>query len=319
MNHDMSIDNRTENLNKLSISVEKIQEKTSSHQKILLEHVEKSDEARMNLKYEIQSEIRLLTEKMDKINEANSNIPDLSIPFYHIRAPVKPKEEIAIPFISDSSHQDNNKVLMKEAPQLKEWPKLTGEGEYYHMSFIKTIDMLKEDYAIPDELITSRFTSLFEKSAKIWYYGIRQTNGKNTCSWWKNKIITKWANDAWRYKKENEFENSFLYPDKYKPLTWFLKKVERFNALYPEISQKMGHMNILKKCGGELEHSLRRRFIEPFSTEEFINALEEIVTRPKIGRTWKKIDIKSPNKKNLTRKINQDKLSNQIHPTLMRN
>ncbi|MBW0578446.1 hypothetical protein O181_118161 [Austropuccinia psidii MF-1] len=58
----------------------------------------------------------------------------------------------------------------------------------------------------------------------------------------------------------------------------------------------MVHMKILKKCGGELEHALRRRFIEPFFKEEYINALEDIVTRTKIGRTWKKIDIKSSNK-----------------------
>ncbi|MBW0565350.1 hypothetical protein O181_105065 [Austropuccinia psidii MF-1] len=55
-------------------------------------------------------------------------------------------------------------------------------------------------------------------------------------------------------------------------------------------------MKILKKCGGELEHALRSRCIEPCSTEEYINSLEGIVTRTKIGRTWKKLDIKSPNK-----------------------
>ncbi|MBW0551710.1 hypothetical protein O181_091425 [Austropuccinia psidii MF-1] len=155
---------------------------------------------------------------MDKINEANSNIPNLSTPFSHIRSPVNPKEELTNPCIIDLSHQDTNQVLMKEAPKLKEWPTFTGEGEYDHMSFIKTIDMLQEDYAIPDELITARLQSLCEKYAKRWYYGIRQKNGKNT------------------------------------------------------------------------------RCIEPFSTEEYINALEDIVTRTKIGRTWKKLDIKSPNK-----------------------
>ncbi|MBW0587465.1 hypothetical protein O181_127180 [Austropuccinia psidii MF-1] len=36
--------------------------------------------------------------------------------------------------------------------------------------------------------------------------------------------------------------------------------------------------------------------MEPCSTEEYINALEDIVTRTKIGRTLKKLDIKSPNK-----------------------
>ncbi|MBW0473812.1 hypothetical protein O181_013527 [Austropuccinia psidii MF-1] len=58
----------------------------------------------------------------------------------------------------------------------------------------------------------------------------------------------------------------------------------------------MVHMKILKKCGGELEHALRSRCIEPFSTEEYISSLEDIVTRTKIGRAWKKVDIKSPNK-----------------------
>ncbi|MBW0535224.1 hypothetical protein O181_074939 [Austropuccinia psidii MF-1] len=122
---------------------------------------------------------------MDKINEASLNIPKLSTPFSHIRSPVKPKEEKTNTFITDLRQHNKNQVLMKDAPQLKEWPTFTGEGEYDHMSFIKTIDMLQEDHAITDELITSRLHSLFEKSAKRWYYGIRQTNGKNTCSWWK--------------------------------------------------------------------------------------------------------------------------------------
>ncbi|MBW0567176.1 hypothetical protein O181_106891 [Austropuccinia psidii MF-1] len=114
-------------------------------------------------------------------------MPKSSTPFSHIRTGVKPNEEIPNPLITDLSHQDNNQVLMKEAPQLKECPTLTGEGEYDHMSFIKTIGMLQEDYAIPDELITSRLHSLFETSEKIWYYGIRKANGKNTLSWWKMK------------------------------------------------------------------------------------------------------------------------------------
>ncbi|MBW0578173.1 hypothetical protein O181_117888 [Austropuccinia psidii MF-1] len=156
---------------------------------------------------------------------------------------------------------------MKEAPQLKEWPTFIGESEYDHMSLIKTIDMLQEYYAIPDELITAIFHSLFEKSEKRLYYVIRQINGKHTWSWWKQEIITKWANDGLRYKRQNAFENSFFDPDKDQPLTWFLKQVERLNALYPEMSQEMVHIKILKKCGGELEHSLGSRCIEPCSTE----------------------------------------------------
>ncbi|MBW0495623.1 hypothetical protein O181_035338 [Austropuccinia psidii MF-1] len=122
----------------------------------------------------------------------------LSTSFSYIRSPVKPKQESTSPFITELTHQHKNQVLVEEPLQLKEWPTFTGEEDYDHMSFIKAIDMLQEYYAIPDELITASLHSLFEKSEKRCYYGIRQTNGKNTWSWWKQEIITKWANDAWR-------------------------------------------------------------------------------------------------------------------------
>ncbi|MBW0494335.1 hypothetical protein O181_034050 [Austropuccinia psidii MF-1] len=41
---------------------------------------------------------------------------------------------------------------------------------------------------------------------------------------------------------------------------------------------------------------MRRRFIEVCSTEEYIDSLEDIVTRTNIGRKWRKLDIKRPNK-----------------------
>ncbi|MBW0565140.1 hypothetical protein O181_104855 [Austropuccinia psidii MF-1] len=62
------------------------------------------------------------------------------------------------------------------------------------------------------------------------------------------------------------------------------------------MSQKMVHMKIFKKGEGELENSLRSRCIQPCSTEEYINVMEDIVTRTKIGRKWKKLDIKSMDK-----------------------
>ncbi|MBW0574375.1 hypothetical protein O181_114090 [Austropuccinia psidii MF-1] len=67
-------------------------------------------------------------------------------------------------------------------------------------------------------------------------------------------------------------------------------------------------MKILKKCGGELEHALRSRCIEPCSTEEYMNAPEDIVTRAKIGRTWRKLDIKSPNKPYIKKDKSQQNL-----------
>ncbi|MBW0469900.1 hypothetical protein O181_009615 [Austropuccinia psidii MF-1] len=82
-------------------------------------------------------------------------MPKLSTQCSHKESPVKTKEEMKNNFITDLRNQENNQILMEEEPQLKEWTTFTGEGEHDHMSFIKTIDMLQEDYSITDKLINS--------------------------------------------------------------------------------------------------------------------------------------------------------------------
>ncbi|MBW0579228.1 hypothetical protein O181_118943 [Austropuccinia psidii MF-1] len=51
-------------------------------------------------------------------------------------------------------------ALLKEAPKLKEWPHFSGEGEYDHMEFIRGIDMIKEDFELPEKLATARFNTI---------------------------------------------------------------------------------------------------------------------------------------------------------------
>ncbi|MBW0573251.1 hypothetical protein O181_112966 [Austropuccinia psidii MF-1] len=50
------------------------------------------------------------------------------------------------------------------------------------------------------------------------------------------------------------------------------------------MSDTMINMKILRKCGGELEHAIKSRFLEPCSTEDSINAMEDIITRTRIER-----------------------------------
>ncbi|MBW0533159.1 hypothetical protein O181_072874 [Austropuccinia psidii MF-1] len=61
------------------------------------------------------------------------------------------------------------------------------------------------------------------------------------------------------------------------------------------MSETMVHKMILKKCGGNLQNAIRRRFIDPCSTEDHINAMEDITTRTKIGRNWYKPPIDNRN------------------------
>ncbi|MBW0498191.1 hypothetical protein O181_037906 [Austropuccinia psidii MF-1] len=71
-------------------------------------------------------------------------------------------------------------------------------------------------------------------------------------------------------------------------MSWFLKQKDRLTALHPYMSETMIHKSISRKCGGDPEHAIRRRCIEPCFTEDYINAMEDITTRTKTGRNWYK-------------------------------
>ncbi|MBW0502562.1 hypothetical protein O181_042277 [Austropuccinia psidii MF-1] len=75
------------------------------------------------------------------------------------------------------------------------------------------------------------------------------------------------------------------------PCLGFFKQKDRLTSLHPNMSETMVHKRILRKCGGDLEHAIKSIFDEPCSTEDYINAMEEITTRTKIGRDWYKPPI----------------------------
>ncbi|MBW0522380.1 hypothetical protein O181_062095 [Austropuccinia psidii MF-1] len=55
----------------------------------------------------------------------------------------------------------------------------------------------------------------------------------------------------------------------------------------------MINIKISRKCGGELEHAIKSRFVEPCSTDDYITAMEYIITRTRIGKAWTKIPVES--------------------------
>ncbi|MBW0547103.1 hypothetical protein O181_086818 [Austropuccinia psidii MF-1] len=122
---------------------------------------------------------------------------------------------------------------------------------------------------------------------------MRQDHGKHDWPWWKSEVITKWASNSWSFKIENAFESSIFNSEKYKPPTWFLKQKYRLSALHPDMSDSMINMKILSKCGGELEHAIKCRCVETCSLEDYINSIEDIITRTRIGKTWTRAPIES--------------------------
>ncbi|MBW0551408.1 hypothetical protein O181_091123 [Austropuccinia psidii MF-1] len=92
---------------------------------------------------------------------------------------------------------------------------------------------------------------------------------------------------------ENAFESAIWNSEKDKALTWFLKQKYILSALHPKMSDSMMNIKILIKCGGELEHAIKCRCVEPCSTEYYIKAMEDIITRTRTGKTWTRIPMES--------------------------
>ncbi|MBW0581199.1 hypothetical protein O181_120914 [Austropuccinia psidii MF-1] len=117
-------------------------------------HLAKSDSERQKLKNEIIANV----EQIHKNYEPH--MPRHSTPFTEEKRCVKGS---FTPLLGE------NVVSVKDIPKLEEWPTFSGEGEYNHIELIRTIDMLQEDFRIPDEIIVGKLHSLFTRTEKKWY------------------------------------------------------------------------------------------------------------------------------------------------------
>ncbi|MBW0502095.1 hypothetical protein O181_041810 [Austropuccinia psidii MF-1] len=146
-------------------------------------HLARSDSERQKLKDEILAHV----EKIHNNYEQSSHMPRHSTPFTEEKLSVKGS---LTPFLGE------NVISAKDIPKLEECPALSGEGEYSHIKFIRTIDMLQEDFDIPDEIIVGKLNSLFTRTSKKRYYKMRQDHGKHDWPWWNSEIITKGENNS---------------------------------------------------------------------------------------------------------------------------
>ncbi|MBW0573668.1 hypothetical protein O181_113383 [Austropuccinia psidii MF-1] len=106
------------------------------------------------------------------------------------------------------------------------------------------------------------------------YIKLRQAHRHQSWTWWKARIITKWANDAWRLKVETAFESAKFNAEKYKALPWFFQQKYRLKALYPEISEFMIGRKLLRQFVGYLENAVKSWTTGQSSLEDIINILE---------------------------------------------
>ncbi|MBW0541257.1 hypothetical protein O181_080972 [Austropuccinia psidii MF-1] len=117
-------------------------------------HLAKSDSERQKLKNEIIANVEQI------YNNYEPHMPRHDTPLTEQKLSVK---RSLTPFLGESS------MCAKDIPKLEEWQAFSGEGEYNHIELIRTIDMLQEDFHIPDEIIVGKLHSLFTRTAKKWY------------------------------------------------------------------------------------------------------------------------------------------------------
>ncbi|MBW0513462.1 hypothetical protein O181_053177 [Austropuccinia psidii MF-1] len=232
---------------------------------LLSSKIERLKNTSTNLEHSTGHNAALFQEKLEKIDKVRLEFKD------DIQSSIKnisPKNELP---------RQSTPILDRNVLNLN--------NDLYHtISSNEEVAIFKEDFSIPDEYIGTRSNSLFTKSEKKWYYKMRQDHGKNSWPWWEEKVISKWSNDSWRFRMKNSFEEAIFNIERDGPISWFLKQKDRLSALHPDRSETMAHKRILRKCGGDLENSIRSRCIEPFSKEDYINSMEDITTRTKIGR-----------------------------------
>ncbi|MBW0544234.1 hypothetical protein O181_083949 [Austropuccinia psidii MF-1] len=117
-------------------------------------HLAKSDSERQKLKNKIIANVENIH------NNYEPHMPRHSTRLNEGKCSVKGS---LTPFLGE------NVISAKDIPRFKEWPTFSGEGEYNHIEFIRTIDMLQEDFHITDEIIVGKLHSLLTRTSKKWY------------------------------------------------------------------------------------------------------------------------------------------------------
>ncbi|MBW0541549.1 hypothetical protein O181_081264 [Austropuccinia psidii MF-1] len=192
--------------------------------------------------HEYSNSQRCSNSKMNDIEQILNTLPRMSTPLSQNEGKRIPNPQV---LDADNSQLKNQlstsfhnlepsmgPALLKEVKIRKEWPHFTGEGEYDHKEVIRGIEMIKEDFELPERLVTTRFNTLFTRSAHRWYIKLRQAHGHQSWTLWTTQIINKWAIDTWRFKVETAFESSKFNADKDKDLPWFCQQKGRLTALY---------------------------------------------------------------------------------------
>ncbi|MBW0526576.1 hypothetical protein O181_066291 [Austropuccinia psidii MF-1] len=129
---DNSISFIARQLKELRIQVQNLENSTGHNAALFQEQLEKSNKARLEFKEDIQSSINNISLKNELQRQStpilDRNVLNLNNDLHHT---ISSNVEVETAF------------NFKDIPRLDKWPTFSGQGEYNHMEFMKTIDMFK--------------------------------------------------------------------------------------------------------------------------------------------------------------------------------
>ncbi|MBW0482624.1 hypothetical protein O181_022339 [Austropuccinia psidii MF-1] len=156
--------------------------------------------------HEFRNSQRCSTSKMNDIEQLLQTLPRISIPLNQNEGTISSNSQVLdlenlqlnneFPTFFHNLEPSMGQGLLKEVPNVKEWLHFICEGEYYHTEFIRGIEIIEEDFELPERLVTEICKKLFPKEAHRWYIQLRQTHGHQNGTWWKTQIINKWSHDS---------------------------------------------------------------------------------------------------------------------------
>ncbi|MBW0550472.1 hypothetical protein O181_090187 [Austropuccinia psidii MF-1] len=136
-----------------------------------------------SLQHEFRDYQRCNNSKMNDIEQLLNTLPRMSTPLNQNESTRIPNTQVLEAKNSQLKNEFSTSFhnlepsmgqeLPKEVPKLKGWPHFSGVGEYDHMEFIRGIEMIKEDFELPDRLVTVRLNTLFTRSAHRGYIKLR--------------------------------------------------------------------------------------------------------------------------------------------------
>ncbi|KNZ53459.1 uncharacterized protein VP01_3232g1 [Puccinia sorghi] len=163
------------------------------------------------------------------------------------------------------------KKRLNNAIAKSDWPKFSGEGEYDHLRFVQWIDTAKRDSHVDDKVTVFKLLTMFTGTALSWYKTMRLNCQDTTWVYWKAAICKKFGHSAWRRKKQLAFDMDKFVPGNSKPSQWVTRQTINFKL-----------MSLMEE---EVEYAVKSAMRQlDADLSEFINILEDICDKTKIGR-----------------------------------